>query len=120
MNGGDFISLLDMDKAKVLVLLLTSIIGSVVSLIGAIAAAIAMIRTGKIHTLVNSALDAEKLKVQMRDAIILAKDMELANAEKVRLALAATPMMSVPVTVETIPPSVTIEQGEREREVKGE
>lgn len=68
---------LSMDDAKVIALLVTSVGGAVVSLIGAIAAAIAMIRTGKIHTLVNSALDTEKMKVAMRDAIILEKNLEL-------------------------------------------
>ena len=94
------------------VLIITSIATGFVSVIGAVAAAIAMLRTGKIHTLVNSALDAEKMKVAMRDAIILAKDLELASAEKARLALAATPTMTVPVTVETTPPSVSITSGE--------
>ena len=103
---------MSMDDAKVIALLVTNVGGAVVSLIGAIAAAIAMIRTGKIHTLVNSALDAEKMKVSMRDAIILAKDMELLSAEKARLALAATPTMTVPVSVEVEQPSVIIKPGE--------
>jgi len=107
--------MITMDDAKVIALLVTSVGGVLISLIGAIAAGVAVIRTGKIHTLVNSALDAEKMKVAMRDALLLAKDLEIASAEKARLALAATPTMSVPVTVETTPPSVIITPGEMPR-----
>jgi len=112
--------IMSMTDAKVVVLLIASIAGGLVSLIGAIAAAIAVIRAGKIHTkteeihtLVNSALDKEKLRGTMLEALLLAKDLEIANMEKARLALAATPVMTVPVTIETTPPTVIVTPGER-------
>jgi len=98
---------LTMVDAQAWVLIIGSLVTGVLSIITAIVAGIAMVRAGKIHTLVNSALDKEKMKITMLEALLLAKQLEIDNAEKARLALAATLVSTAgPVPVVIVPPSV--------------
>ena len=102
--------ILTMADAQAMILVIGSIVTGLLSVITAIVAGISMVRAGKIHTLVNSALDKEKLKITMLETILLAKQMEIDTAEKARIALAASQSsLTNPVPVVIVPPQVTEE-----------
>lgn len=64
---------------------------------------ITALKVGKVHTLVNSAMTAEKAENQLLRSVLAAKEIEIAAAEKARAILAAKP---APVAVIAVPPVV--------------
>src|SRR6188474_3572488 len=71
-------------EAQAWVLIISALVTAALSIITAIVTAILLVRTGRIHTLVNSALDKEKLKITMLESLLMAKQLELEAAEKAR------------------------------------
>ena len=91
-------------EAQAWVLIISALVTAALSIITAIVTAILLVRTGRIHTLVNSALDKEKLKITMLESLLMAKQLELDAAEKARLALAATVTPAAMAAGSPVPP----------------